>query len=36
MYFFSDLPREEEIDIGGYKAFILTDIRIMCLWIQSI
>ena len=34
--FFSDLPQEVEIDIGGYKAFILTDIRIMCLWIQSI
>ena len=37
MIFSRILPRRGEIDIGGYKAFImLTDIRIMCLWIQSI
>ena len=34
--FFFFFPREEEIDIGGYKPLLLTDIRIMCLWIQSI
>ena len=36
MIFSRICPREEEIDIGGYKALLLTDIRIMCLWIQSI
>ena len=30
--FFSDLPREEEIDIGGYKAFFITHLTsVLCV-----
>lgn len=30
--FFSDLPREEEIDIGGYKAFITHGHPYLCVF----